>query len=144
MAEIVFNFEQYDGQLAKACMKRIRKAADVIIDAAKANCAIGDAYYTYPTKSGVKVVPGVRQATGGKYWTERSRGAMRNTIRRTEKRGDGGLENTDLRIIAGNSKTWWATQMEYGRGGWKGGARPFLRPALRKTKSEVQSILENG
>ena len=145
MAEIVFNFEQYDGQIAKACMTRLRKAADVIVDAAKANCAIGDAYYTYPTKSGgVKVVPGIRQATGGKYWTERSRGAMRNTIRQTEKHGVDGLEGNNIWIIAGNDKTWWATQMEYGRGGWKGGAKPFMRPALRRTKSQVQNILENG
>ena len=145
MAEIVFNFEQYDGQIAKACMKRLRKAADVIVDAAKANCAIGDAYYKYQMKSGkVKVVPGIRQATGSDYWTERSRGAMRNTIRRVEKHGEEGFKSTNIRIIAGNRKTWWATQMEFGRGGWKGGAKPFMRPALRRTKSQVQSILENG
>ena len=129
MAEIVFNFEQYDGQLAKACMKRIRKAAELIKDEAKARCPVG-------TVS--------RPAINGKTWTERKPGTLRDSIRTAEKNGEEGLEGRDVRVIAGSYKAFYAVQTEYGRGGWKGGARPFLRPALRKTKSEVQSILENG
>mgnify|MGYP001344713561 CR=1 FL=1 len=31
MAEIEFNFDQYDEIIAKSCMERIRKAAEVIL-----------------------------------------------------------------------------------------------------------------
>jgi len=130
MAEIVFNFEQYDGQIAKSCMDRLRKAGAVIRDAAKNKCVVGTISRPAPD--------------GGKVWMEREPGALKETIRLAEKTGEKGLEGRDVRIIAGNYKTWYATQVEFGRGGWKGGAHPFLRPAMRSTKNEVQSILENG
>ena len=130
MANVKFNFEQYDGQIAKASMDRIRKAANIIKQVAKAKCVVGTV--NRPAKPGQP------------YWMERSPYAMRNTLRVVEKTGATGISNRNVRVYAGNSKTWWAVQMEYGRGGWKGGAKPFLRPALRATKSAVQSILENG
>ena len=130
MSEIKFNFEQYDGQIAKASMDRLRKAADIIRDAAKAKCVVGTV--TREVKAGQK------------FWMERTPGAMRDTIRTVEKKGAHGLVGRDVRVYAGNKKTWWATQMEFGRGGWKGGAKPFMRPALRSTKSEVQAVIENG
>ena len=152
MAEIEFKFEQYDGQLAKSCMKRLRKAGHVIADAAKKRVAIQDAYYRYPTKSGgVKIVPAIREGKP-KFWMERSRGAMRKTIRVVEERdvegslgaGTGALIGRDVWVMAGNKKTWWAVQMEFGAGDWKGGPRPFLRPALHASKARVQQIIENG
>lgn len=130
MGEIKFNFEQYDGQIAKACMERLRKAAEVIKESAKSKCIVGTI-----TR---------HRKPGQPEWMERSPGAMRDTIRVTEKNGKAGLVGRDVRIYAGTKKTWWATQMEYGRGGWKGGRRPFMRPALRATKAEVQRIIENG
>ena len=130
MAEIKFDFEQYDGQIAKASMERLRKGAEAIRGAAKAKCIVGTV--NRPLKPGQP------------YWMERTPGAMRETIRVSEKQGKQGLENRDVWIIAGNKKTWWATQMEFGRGGWKGGRKSFMRPALRSTKHEVQNIIENG
>jgi hypothetical protein len=130
MAEINFNFEQYDGQIARSCMERIRKAAEVIAESARKKSVIGTV--TRPLKPGQP------------EWMERSPGAMRDTIRTREKKGETGFVGRDVRVYAGNKKTWWATQMEYGRGGWKGGRKSFMRPALRATKSEVQNIIENG
>jgi hypothetical protein len=134
MGEIVFNFEQYDGQIAKSCMERIVKAAGVIAESARSKCKEGN--ISRPVSSKGKYA--------GQFWTERTPGAMRKTIRVVEKHGAAGFVSRDVRVIAGNKKTWWATQMEFGRGKWKGGAKPFLRPAMNGSKSEVQSIIENG
>ena len=130
MAEINFNFEQYDGQIAKSSMERIRKAANVIADAARANCTVGT--ITRPLKPGQP------------YWMEREPGAMRKTIRTVEKSGAKGLLGRDVRVYAGNKKTWWAIQMEYGHGGWKGGAKPFIRPAMRGAPAAIKVAMEGG
>jgi HK97 gp10 family phage protein len=130
MAEVKLNFKQYDEVIAKACMDRIRVAANVIKEAAKSRCVVGTV--NRPLKPGQK------------FWMEREVGAMRKTIRTVEKTGEKGLVSREVRVYAGNKKTWWATQMEFGRGGWKGGRRSFMRPAIKATNVEVKHILENG
>jgi hypothetical protein len=47
-------------------------------------------------------------------------------------------------VMAGAYDPWWALQMEYGHGGWKGGAKPFFRPAMRESMGEVVAICESG
>lgn len=123
MSRIDFNLQKYDGEFKAAGMVRIKKAAEAIRDAAKAKCVVGTV--TRPAK--------------GKfwYWTERTPGAMKNTIRVSEKKG-----MNNVLVIAGNAKTWWATQMEYGRGAWKGGAKPFMRPAIHQSYDKIRSIIE--
>ena len=123
MARIEIDLTKYDVVFLKTAMGRVEKAAEAIRDAAKSNCVVGTV--TRPAK--------------GAYWTERSPGAMKATIRVVRKEG-----KNNVRVYAGNKKTWWAVQMEYGRGGWKGGARPFLRPAIASTKGTVKSIIEGG
>lgn len=123
MSRIEIDLSKYDKQIMTAAMDRVEKAAKVIRDQAKRNCVVGT----------------ISRPAKGKFWTERSPGAMRDTIRVTRREG-----KNNVLLIAGNKKTWWATQMEYGRGGWKGGPKPFMRPAISSTKSEVKSILENG
>lgn len=126
--EINFNFEQYDGQIGKSCMDRMRAACGEIQLQAILKCKVGT----------------INRPAVGPAWTEREAGAMRRTIRVVEKNGENGLVGRDVRVYVGNYKTWYAVQMEYGRGGWKGGARPFLRPAMQSSKSKVQAILESG
>ena len=134
MREIQFNFEQYDGQIAKTCMERIKKAAGEIQLQAILKCKVGDISR-----------PAYRKGKyAGQFWTAREIGGMRRTIRVTEKYGMEGLKGRDIRVIAGTKKAWWAIQMEYGRGAWKGGPRPFLRPAMNAAKSRVQQIIETG
>ena len=82
----------------------------------------------------------IREAKGA-IWTERSPGALINTIRVTRKKGD---LSRNIWIIAGNFKTWWALQTEYGRGGWKGGRKSFMRPAMKKAGIAIQTALEGG
>jgi HK97 gp10 family phage protein len=123
MAAIEIDLMKYFPEFEKAAMDRIEKAAGVIRDAARRNCTVGT----------------ISRPAKGKFWTERSPGAMRDTIRVATKEGA-----KNVFLIAGDKKTWWATQMEYGRGGWKGGAKPFIRPAIASTKDEVKSIIEGG
>ena len=121
MSRIDFNLQKYDGEFKAAGMVRVKKAAEAIRDAAKAKCVVGT----------------ISRPAKGAYWTERTPGAMKNTIRTTERQG---VDN--VLVIAGNSQTWWATQMEYGRGAWKGGAKPFFRQAIHESYTKIRSIVE--
>jgi len=123
MSNIDIDLTKYDAEFLKTAMNRIEKAAGAIRDSAKAKCVVGN----------------ITRPASGKYWTERTPGAMKATIRVTRKEG-----KNNVLVIAGNKKTWWATQMEYGRGDWKGGKRPFMRPAIAETKQQVASIIEGG
>lgn len=153
MGEVKFNFEQYDGQIAKACMERLRKAAEVIADEMRNK-------YDQLDIEGMRHIGGMRfrsssffhgpyrtGAYAGVFWTARIPRAMRDTIRVREKKEQSGISvlvGRDVRVYVGNKKTWWAIQMEYGRGGWKGGRKSFVRPALRSSKAAVQRIIANG
>jgi len=77
----------------------------------------------------------------GQSWTARQAGAMVKTIRAVRKKGD---TSRNIWIMAGNYNTWWALQLEYGRGAWKGGAKPFLRPAMANAPSKIKMVLESG
>ena len=72
-------------------------------------------------------------------WMEREPGALVNTIRVVRKHDS---TSRNIWVMAGNKKTWWALQTEFGHGGWKGGAKPFLRPAFKKAASTCQGVLE--
>ena len=81
---------------------------------------------------------------GGEIWKGREDYAeMLNTIRVVKKYSAGALfgKTRNIRIYAGNYKVWWALQMEYGRGGWKGGARSFFRKAIRTSKPKIRTLL---
>lgn len=77
----------------------------------------------------------------GQFWTERHYRKMVHTIR-VVRSHDPAVR--DVRIYCGNKKTWWALQMEYGRGGWKGGRKSFLRPAIRNSIPQIKTIVESG
>lgn len=77
----------------------------------------------------------------GQIYTERNAGDMVNTIRVVRKKDS---STREVRIYIGNFKTWWATQMEYGRGGWKGKARPSIRPAMNNAANTFKPVFENG
>jgi hypothetical protein len=79
-------------------------------------------------------------AYAGKIWTERHFLEMIKTIRVQTKNGS---DARNVRIYAGNFKTWWALQLEFGRGDWHGGAKPFLRPAMNNV-SAIKAVIESG
>ena len=139
MAEIKLNFKQYDEIIKKSCLSRMHEAAKLLRDDMKKNCHRNYNIKRPPYKTG---------PYAGRTWTSRvwptDMSIMAETIRVVEKKGLGLHQSPDVRVYAGNWKTWWATQMEFGRGGWKGGAHPFMRPSVQKLQSQIKVVLESG
>jgi HK97 gp10 family phage protein len=120
-----WNPQQYDGQLIAASMERLVKAAEIVAEKARAMVPVGS----------------ISRPVGkaGKYWTERSPGSLKKSIRVVQKHDS---TTRNVRIYAGNKKVFYARLVEFGS--IKKGARPYLRPALNGSKSQIKSILENG
>jgi len=145
---IVWDISEKIPELRKASMPRLIRAGEIIRDAAKQILAgqIRGPRSMQETAS-YEHGPYKKGKYGGQFWTERSIGAMVKTIRVTTKKEDSGFGASvgrNVWIIAGNKKPWWAYQMEFGRGGWKGGRKSFLRPAINKSIPAIKSMLENG
>ena len=131
MARLInFRIEKYDGQFLKAGRDRMMMAMQELELRAQVLCI-----KSYDNRRPV-------YKTGkdaGKLYTARDFDIMAKTIRVVEKKGE-----SNIRLYVGNYKTWWALQMEYGRGNWKGGPRPFLRKAVRQSRGNIHAILESG
>lgn len=125
MARINLNLEQYDQEFLRTAMGRVEAAANIIKNEAAAILA-------------GKVKETWKEHGGDPSWKARYYDEMVKTIRVVQK---GGVHN--IWVMAGTWRVWWATQLEYGRAGWKGGAKPFMRPAISKTKQQVQTALES-
>jgi hypothetical protein len=130
MARININFEKYDQQYMRAGLDRMEKAVGVLQMQAILRIVKSYENRRPPYKKGAAI---------GKVWTARDMDIMAKTIR-VVRRDD----KKDVRLYVGNFKTWWAVQMEFGRGGWKGGPKPFLRPAITASRSRIQVVLESG
>ena len=124
-----WNPQKFDGEFINASMDRLRKAANVIADKARARCPVGTIsrpiYKTGPY--------------AGQSWTARDAGALKKSIRVVEKKGQGAaiLEDRNIRVYAGNYNVYYAKIVEYA-------GKKFLRPALNESKDEIRNILENG
>jgi len=141
-----FDIEKHVPWLVEAGMDRLEKAGDVIRDQARANLRNhSKIHYKWrehgPYKTG---------KSAGEDWTARHYYDMEKTVRTVRQYDEKiGLSrvfgrNRNIRIYAGKKEIWYAKQMEYGRGGWKGGRRSFFRPALNRTRNQVRGIIENG
>lgn len=131
MAKMInWNTAAFEAQCINVTMDRLEEAAKIIRDDAKRIL-----------QSKIKGPPITRHPKGQPIWMERDPGALVATIRVVRKRGD---PTRSVWIMAGNYKTWWALQTEYGRGGWKGGAKAFLRPAMANAPSAIKIVLEGG
>jgi hypothetical protein len=156
MAKIDIDLQKYDGEFKKAGMERVERAAAAIRDEARALITIGKITRVpgrrkYRNKAGHLV-----ESPTPPIWMERTPGGMKKTIRVVKKKqfdnvmqmdvgsGTFWIEGKDVRVYAGNYKTWYATQMEYGRGKWRGGPRSFMRPALKRAEALVRMIIEGG
>ena len=135
MPEPKFDFAQYDDQIAANCLNRMRAGATVLQMNMILKCKKSYANRRPVYKKG---------PYAGQIYTARDMDIMAKTIRVVEKKGLGLHSGMNVRVYAGNFKTWWAKQMEYGRGAWKGGAQPFMRPSISGSKSQIQAVLESG
>ena len=124
-----WNPQKYNQEFINVSMKRLKKAANVVADAARVGCPIGTIsrpiYKTGPY--------------AGQPWTARDAGALKKSIRVVEKKGSGILmaQFRNIRIYAGHYLAYYASIVEYT-------GKHFLRPALNKSKSRIKDILENG
>jgi hypothetical protein len=145
---VKFNLDmsKWDSEFFSDALDRIESGADVIRDKArvKLKAAITAA------RKGENSLAGERWREHGPYktgknagatWTERYHGEMAKTIRTVRSKDP---TNKSIWVMAGQYKHWWAIQLEYGHGKWKGGAKPFFRPALRESMSSVIAICEGG
>ena len=133
-----WNIEKYDGEIIGASMDRLRKAAEVV--RVEAIQKLGSQYGRGKT-TGISHGPYKTGKYAGQPWTARDFGSLLKTIRVTEKWEVGALvavfgEEKNVRVYAGNYLVWWAKIFEY--------YRPYLRPALNKSKDRIRQILENG
>jgi len=156
MARIEYDLQKYDGEFKKAGMDRLVKAAGVIRDAARGIVVSGKVTRIPGRRKFVNKAGHLVESSDPPIWMERVPGGMKKTIRVVRKEafenvetmdvGSGTLwiENKDVRVYAGNYKTWYAIQMEKGQGKWKGGAKPFMVPAMKNSEAAIKNIIENG
>ena len=122
-------------EVMKNGMKRLRKAGEVVARKARSSRVVNRSTISRPMyKTG-------RYA--GQYWTARDAGALKKTIRVVEKHGGeaGGYISIkagqlEIRIYAGTMKVYYAQIVEF--------YTPFMRPALRASISQINSIMRNG
>lgn len=157
MAKINFNFSKYDFEIRQASLDRLEKAAEAIRDKAKAllSAQIKETYKEhgpyrrrYVKGSGlIGYMSGESSAANIVYggtapiWTERQHGAMVKTIRVVRSKNP---NINNVWVMAGNFKTWWAVQLEYGKGDWRGKKKSFLRPAMTAAAQGIRSALQGG
>jgi HK97 gp10 family phage protein len=124
-----WNPQKYDQEFMSASMERLKKAAEVVAEKARQKCPVG-------TIS--RPIYGEGQYAGKPY-TAREPGALKKTIRVVELKGS---KARNIRVYAGNYDIFYARFVEYGTA--KTAARPYLRPALTGSRTEIRAILENG
>jgi hypothetical protein len=154
MARITWDISEAVPQINKAAMSRIKEAAELVRDNAKQilRGLVKEVYREHgPYKSrytkgkskfeNATGVTGRKQYIGGEGspWTARHYQEMAKTIRVTVSKDS---SSRSVWIMAGNYLAWWATQMEYGKGGWRGRRKSFLRPAIRQSLAGIRQIIE--
>jgi len=132
--EIKFDIDAFLEDCKDVSMEGLEACAEIIRDEAKRILE-----KKLSESSSVWDEHGVYQSgpNEGVYWTERTWQAMVDTIRVTPSREG---QPDGVWVMAGNSKTWWAIQLEFGKGKWRGGNRSFLRPALRKSLPAMKAV----
>ena len=113
--------------ITKKAMDRLEKAGELVAARARQKFPLG----APPSKGKNK-----------KPWKPMSKGALLKSIRVHRLIGDPKL---NIYVLAGSRDKggpFYAHMIE--RGTIKMGARPFLRPALNESKSEIKNIVENG
>ena len=135
MAHIQWNTQEFEIVCIGATMDRLEAAGKIVRDDAKRILA--------PQLKGNWREHGPYQSGdyAGETWTARYKKKMLDTIRVVRKHTD---TSRNVWIMAGEYNSWWAIQMEYGRGGWKGGRRSFMRPALKGAAAAMKNVIENG
>jgi HK97 gp10 family phage protein len=115
-----------DEHIYRNSMKRLEKAAEEIATEAKRRVPVGQSRPPYK---------------GGKAWTARQAGMLKQSIRVVKLR-DPNARN--VRVYAGHRQSdkltaYYAQWVEYGTS--KMVAKPFLRPAYNAVRGRIKTIL---
>jgi len=113
------NLEKVNGKIIGNAMDRLEEAGNVIAAKARANVRVGT--LSRPVYRTGKYA--------GKFWTARTAGELKTTIRVVRKYGD---PTHNVWVIAGNKKVYYAQIVEFN---W-----PFMRPALRAARNAIKSV----
>jgi hypothetical protein len=122
-----WNPEMYDEVFENATVERMVEAAEVVANSARSNCPVGT--LSRPMYK--------RGPYAGKPWTARDAGALKKTIRVTQKLSKSGKplkRKSNVRVYAGNYLVYYASIVEHA-------IKPFLRVSLINSHSKIKSIL---
>ena len=121
-----YNPNVMDQTFENIAMERLVEAAEVVARNARRRCPVGT--ISRPI------------ARTGKYagqpWTSRDAGRLKKSIRVTQKHGKRGKplrSKRNVRIYCGSKMAYYAPIVEY--------FKPFLRPALTESITEIREIL---
>jgi len=122
-----WNPEKIEGELVGAAMEKLREAAELVADRARALCPVGSIsrpmYKTGPY--------------AGQPWTARDAGQLKRSIRVRElndKYGTAFVKHRNIRIYAGNERAYYASIVEYS-------GKPFMRRAFNGARMQIREIL---
>jgi hypothetical protein len=122
-----WNPEMYDEVFENATVERLVEAAEAVADSARRSCPVGT--LSRPMYK--------RGPYAGKPWTARDAGALKKTIRVTQKLFKSGKplkRKSNVRVYAGNYLVYYASIVEHS-------IKPFLRVSLVNSHSKIKSIL---
>lgn len=129
-----WNPRRYEYEHVNVSMNRLRKAANLVADRARAKVPVGT--ISRPIYR--------RGKYAGQPWTARDAGSLKRSIRVVEKYeefvttfGEFGSKNRNVRVYAGTYLAYYAAIVEYS-------VKRFMRPALNGAKRQIKDILENG
>jgi hypothetical protein len=121
-----WNPNKMDQTFEDVAIKRLVKAANVVVDAARSRCPVGTIsrpmYKSGPYKNAT--------------WTSRDAGRLKASIRTTRKKTKSGKAFTrkrNVRVYAGHYTAYYASIVEH--------YTPFMRPAFNSKMGEIKSII---
>jgi len=121
-----WNPNKFDQTFENVAVERLVRAAEVVAGAVRRRCPVG-------------TISRPMYKTGryaGQPWTARDAGQLKKSIRVTRKRTRSGKafsKKRNVRVYAGNFLAYYSSIVEH--------TRPFMRPALEGTMSEVKQII---
>jgi len=121
-----FNPNQFDETFENIAVDRLVEAAEVVANAARQKCPVGTVSRPMYKKGHY----------AGKAWTSRDAGRLKKSIRVVRlktKSGKAFSKKRNVRIYAGHYLAYYAAIVEF--------SKPFMRPALASTLSEVKIII---
>ena len=121
-----FNPNKVDQEFENVAIERLVEAAEVVAGAARQKCPVGT--ISRPMYKTGKYA--------GQPWTARDAGQLKKSIRVTRKKTKSGKSFSKKRnvlIIAGHFLAYYASIVEH--------SKPFMRPALASSMSEVKEII---